>query len=172
MGFVVLVSFVSVFCALTQWLSSAQPVGAGRSKASSSTCGNVPPHPPWTEALAVHSGCSSWTNLTHISSCLLGCYFFIVSFLVTQRTVDFPCPPHSVEFPGGSWSWDDLFGSKCTCFPKQTGFPSQTQCQGEEGLFPRCTELAPPSSKPDKARSVPRGVNWAVSQEVHFKDWL
>lgn len=130
------------------------------------------PSPSWTEALAVHSGCSSRTNLTHINSCLLGCYFFIVSFLVTERTVDFPCPPHSVEFPGGIWSWDILFGSKCVFFPKQTGFPSRTQCYSEEGLFPRCTELAPPSSKPDKARSVPRGVKWAVCQEVHFKDWL
>lgn len=126
----------------------------------------------WTEVLAVHSRCSSRTNWTHISCCLLGCCFFIIYFLVTQRTVDFPCPPHSMEFLRGIWSYDDVFGSKHICFPKQTVFPSQTQCHSGEDLFPRCTELAPPSSKTDKARSVARGVNWAVCQEVHFKDWL
>lgn len=129
------------------------------------------PSPQWTEALAVHSGCSSRTHLTHISSCLFGLLLFYHFFFGHSKNVDFPCPPHSVEFPGSIWAWDALFGSKCICFPKQTVFPSQTQCHSE-GLFSRCTELAPPSCKPDKARSVPRGVNWAVCQEVHFKDCL
>lgn len=86
-------------------------------------------------------------------------FFVVISFLVTERTVGFPCLPHSEEFQRGIWSWGDLFGSKCVCFPKQTGFPPQTWCHGEEGLFSRCAELAPPSSKIDKARPTYGGVS-------------
>lgn len=116
---------------------------------------NIPPHPYGQKvpALDVHSRCSSRINFVPISCCLFGHYYFVISFLVTERTVGFPCLPHSEEFQGGIWSWDDLFGSKYVCFPKQPGFPPQTQCHGEEGLFPRCAELVPPS-KIDKARST------------------
>lgn len=77
------------------------------------------------------------------------------SFGHSKNWVGFPHRPHSEEFPGGFWSWDDLFGSKCTCFPKQTVLFLLRL--GEEGLFPRCAELAPPSSKADKARSTSGG---------------
>lgn len=123
--------------------------------------GNVPPHPDRRRvpALDVHSRCSSRINFVPISCCLLGHYFFVViSFLVAERTVGFPCLPHSEEFQRGIWSWDDLFGSKCVCFPKQTGFPPQTRCHGEEGLFPRCAELAPPSSITDKPGPPTEGL--------------
>lgn len=144
-------------------------MGTGRSEASSSACGNAPPHPNGRRvpALAVHSRCSSPINFAPISCCLLGRYFFVaISFLVTQRTVGFLHPPHSDEFPAGVLSWDNLFGSKSICFSKQTGFPPQTQCHGKEGLFPRCAELAPPSSKTDKARSTSGGVSWAIRRSM------
>lgn len=77
------------------------------------------------------------------------------------------------------WSSPGVFGPgmislevNIYVFQNKTVFPSWTQCHSEEGLFPRCIELALPFSKTDKAKSVPRGVNWAVCQEVYFKDWL
>lgn len=93
-------------------------------------------------------------------------FFVAISFLVTQRTVGFLHPPHSEEFPAGVLSWDNLFGSKSICFSKQTGFPPQTQCHGKEGLFPMCAELAPLSSKTDKARSTSGEVSWAIRRSM------
>lgn len=57
-----------------------------------------------------------------LSVAVLWAITFLLSFLFwsLQELLGVPCPPHSEEIPGGFWSWDDLFGSKCICFPKQT----------------------------------------------------
>lgn len=94
---------------------------------------------------------------------LLCCHFFFG----LSKNCRLPPPSTQRGVPRGRLgSWGDLFGSKRICFPKQTGSPLQTRCHGEEGLFPRSAELAPPSSKTDKARSTSGGVSWAVGRSI------
>lgn len=51
-------------------------------------------------------------------------------------------------------------------FSKADWFSSQSWCPGEEGVFPRCTELAPPSSETEKSWSTFGRVSWSVRRSI------
>lgn len=51
-------------------------------------------------------------------------------------------------------------------FSKTDWFSSQSWCHDEEGFFPRCAELAPPSSKTEKACSTFGQVSWSIRRSI------
>lgn len=54
----------------------------------------------------------------------------------------------------------------CTCTETDLVFPPEILCHGEEGLFPRCAELAAPSSKAGKARTTSEEFRWGIGRSI------
>lgn len=52
------------------------------------------------------------------------------------------------------------------CTETDLVFPPEILCHGEEGLFPRCAELAAPSSKAGKARTTSEGFRWGIGRSI------